>query len=112
VNNIPEKGDLVWVNFNPQSGHEQAGHRPALVISPKIYHEKSNFCIVCPITSNIQPWPWKVMLPEDSIIGGAVLVDQVRSIDRHTRKLKIAGFTNQQTIAEVLGKLGVLVGWE
>jgi mRNA interferase MazF len=108
---IPEKGDLVWINFNPQSGHEQAGHRPALVISPKEYHEKSNLAVVCPITSNIQPWPWKVMLPEGAVIAGAVLTDQPRSIDREARKLKTIGRVDNDVMEEVLAKLSALIGW-
>lgn len=106
---LPDKGDLVWLNFTPQSGHEQKGHRPALVISPKLYHEKSNLTLVCPITSNTQPWPWKVMLPQGSIIEGAVLTDQLRSIDRHARKLKIVGSVNREIIEDVLAKISALL---
>jgi mRNA interferase MazF len=82
VSAVPQAGDLVWVTFNPQAGHEQAGRRPALVLSPAAYHEKTALAIVCPITSNVQPYPFKVLLPEGLPIGGAVLADQVKSIDR------------------------------
>lgn len=112
MNDIPNRGALVWINFNPQSGHEQAGHRPALVISPRIYHEKSKLALVCPITSNTQPWPWKVMLPIDSPVEGAILTDQIRSIDREARKLKIIGSTSDDILQDVLAKVAVLVGFK
>jgi mRNA interferase MazF len=112
MSNIPDRGDLVWVNFNPQSGLEQAGHRPALVISPKLYHANSKLVTLCPITSSIQPWPWKVMLPEKSPIAGAVLTDQIRSVDREARKLKIIGKADSATLKDVLAKISVLLGIE
>jgi mRNA interferase MazF len=91
VSEVPEAGDLVWVDFNPQSGHEQAGRRPALVLSPRLYHARTTLAVVCPITSNTTPYPFKVTLPEGLPIAGAVLADQVKSIDRHARGLQIAG---------------------
>ena len=106
----PERGALVWIDFTPQSGHEQAGHRPALVMSPLIYHERSKLAVVCPITSNTQPWPWKVVLPDGLAVAGAVLVDQVRSIDRAARGLRLAGHAPQAIVAEVQAKLAVLLG--
>ena len=110
MSELPERGVLVWVNFTPQSGHEQAGHRPALVISPRLYHERSKLAVVCPITSNTQPWPWKVILPEGLAVSGAVLVDQVRSIDRSARRLRLAGDAPQTVVAEVQAKLAALLG--
>lgn len=107
---LPERGALVWLSFTPQSGHEQAGHRPALVMSPRIYHERSKLAVVCPITSNRRPWPWKVMLPDDLAVSGAVLVDQVRSIDRGARRLRLVGLAPQTVIAEVQAKLAALFG--
>ena len=107
---LPERGALVWVDFTPQSGREQAGHRPALVMSPRIYHERSKLTVVCPITSNTRPWPWKVMLPEGLNVAGAVLVDQVRSIDRAARRLRHAGVAPQTVVAEVQAKLAALFG--
>jgi mRNA-degrading endonuclease toxin of MazEF toxin-antitoxin module len=110
VNELPERGALVWIYLTPQSGHEQAGHRPALVMSPLIYHERSKLAVVCPITSNTRPWPWKVMLPDGLPISGAVLVDQVRAIDRGARALRRAGFAPQTVVAEVQAKLAALFG--
>jgi mRNA interferase MazF len=81
VIDLPKAGDLVWVNFNPQAGHEQVGRRPALVLSPVSYHEKTALAVVRPIDSNVPPYPFKVLLPEGLPIGGAALADQVTSID-------------------------------
>ena len=110
MSSAPDRGDLVWVDFTPQAGHEQAGHRPALVVSPQIYHERSHLAVVCPITSNVAPWPWKVKLANDMAISGAILVDQVRSIDRASRRLKVAGRVSSATLAEVQAKLAALLG--
>ena len=107
---IPDAGDLVWVNFNPQAGHEQAGHRPALVLTPCPYHERTALAIVCPITSISDPYPFKVTLPEGLAIAGAVLADQAKSIDRAARQLRIAGRAPHAVLAEVQGKLAALLG--
>ena len=107
---LPERGTLAWVVFTPQAGHEQAGRRPALVVSPRLYHERSSLAVVCPITSNTQPWPWKVMLPDGLAIAGAVLVDQVRSIDRAARGLRLVGQAPHGVVAEVQARLAALFG--
>lgn len=106
----PEAGDLVWVDFNPQSGQEQAGRRPALVLSPRAYHAKTALAVVCPITSNTTPYPFKVLLPDDLPITGAVLADQVKSIDRRARGLQVAGPAPPSVLAEVRAKLAALLG--
>jgi mRNA interferase MazF len=110
VSDIPDAGDLVWVNFNPQAGHEQAGRRPVLVLSPGDYHAKTALAIVCPITSNTKPYPFKVLLPEGLPIGGAVLADQVKSIDRAARQLTIAGPAPRSVVVEVQAKIAALLG--
>lgn len=105
---IPDRGQIVWVNFNPQKGHEQAGRRPAFVISPAAYNAVSNCVLVCPITSNTAPWPWKVFL-EDDAVTGAILVDQIKSIDVKARQLEV---TDQKispsVLDEVMAKLATL----
>jgi mRNA interferase MazF len=115
----PDRGQIVWVSFNPQTGHEQAGRRPALVISPAAYNGVSNCILVCPITSNTAPWPWKVMLPESGDIAGpvtepvtgAVLVDQVKSIDARARNVEPTGQAVDQAIMDdVLARLATLTG--
>ena len=108
----PDAGDLVWVDFNPQSGHEQSGRRPALVLSPRAYHDRTALAVVCPITSNTTPYPFKVPLPDDLPIGGAILSDQVKSIDRRARGLQIAGRVPSSVLAEVKAKLAALLGFE
>lgn len=110
MSDLPDRGDLAWLTFTPQSGREQAGHRPALVLSPRIYHERSGLAVVCPITSNKQPWPWKVLLPDELAVSGAVLVDQVRSIDRGARKLRTVGRAPQAIVLDVQAKLAALLG--
>lgn len=110
MSELPERGALVWVDFTPQSGHEQAGNRPALVISPLPYHQRSKLAVVCPITSNTRPWPWKVMLPDGLPVSGAVLVDQLRSIDRGARRLRLVGLAPQSVVAEVQARLAALFG--
>jgi mRNA interferase MazF len=112
VSGVPERGDLAWVLFTPQSGREQARRRPALVLSPRLYHERSELAVVCPITSNRGPWPWKVLLPDGLVVSGAVLVDQVRSIDRSARKLSIAGRAPHTVLLDVQAKLAALLGVE
>ena len=107
----PDRGQIVWVSFNPQTGHEQAGRRPALVISPATYNGVSNCILVCPITSNTAPWPWKVMLPNGGDITGAVLVDQVKSIDARARNVEPTGQAVDQAIMDdVLARLATLTG--
>jgi mRNA interferase MazF len=110
VTGVPDLGDLVWVDFNPQAGHEQAGRRPAMVLSPRIYHEKTALAVVCPITSNVAPYPFKVPLPDGLPIQGAILADQVKSIDRRARHVRIAGRAPDAVVAEVRGKLAALLG--
>ena len=107
----PDRGTIVWVNFNPQKDHKQSGRRPALVISPSAYNAISNCILVCPITSNIEPWPWKVFLPENDEINGAVLVDQIKSIDANARQLEMTKQTLDKGIMnEILSKLNALTG--
>jgi mRNA interferase MazF len=105
-----EQGQIVWIDFNPQKGREQSGRRPAVVISPRAYNEVSSCVLVCPITSNVAPWPWKVNLPETGQVRGAILVDQLKSIDARARHIEV---TSQKlsgpVLAEVLARLAPLV---
>jgi len=84
---IPERGDIVWLDFTPQAGHEQAGHRPALVLSPRTYNGKAGLMLCCPITSQVKGYPFEVRL-EVSDIRGVVLSDQLRSVDWRARRAK------------------------
>lgn len=82
----PKQGDLIWLTFSPQSGREQAGRRPALVISPSVYNAKVGLVLVCPITSKVKGYPFEVCLPESSPVSGVVLADQLRSLDWRSRQ--------------------------
>ena len=106
---IPSKGDIVWVEFNPQRGHEQAGHRPALVISPYEYNEKTSLAIVVPITSKIKGYPFEVKIKGDKIQGVA-LSDQVKSLDFKARNFEFIEKADNVVIIEVLYKIKVLLG--
>lgn len=81
---IPERGDIVWVDFNPQKGHEQAHRRPAIILSPKFYNEKARLALMCPITTQIKGYPFEIGLDAGKITG-AILSDQIRSLDWHSR---------------------------
>ena len=107
---VPDRGDLVWLDFSPQAGSEHRGRRPALVISPKEYHRKTPLTVVCPITSKIKHYPFEVALPEGLPIQGAILSDQVRSLDRNVRKLQKAGSVPAAILEEVQLKLAALLG--
>lgn len=106
---IPERGDIVWLNFNFQSGHEESGRRPAIVISPSIYNEKTGLAIFCPITTQIKGYPFEVNIGESSLINGVVLSDQVKSLDWKVRKAEFIMKTPSDTIQEVLKKSNVLL---
>lgn len=105
---IPERGDIVWLQFSPQAGHEQAGRRPALVISPAAYNGKTGLALFCPITSQIKNYPFEVDLPQGLNVTGTILSDQVRSLDWRARKAKLADKAPDEILSEVLGKLATL----
>ena len=107
---IPDRGDLVWITFNPQAGHEQAGRRPALVLSPKVYNSKVGLALLCPVTSRIKGYPFEVMIPVGLEIGGAVLSDQIKSLDWKIRGVEFAGQLPAAALQEVLHKLNTLLG--
>lgn len=108
-----DRGDLVWVNFSPQKGSEQAGHRPAFVVSPRAYNERANCILACPVTSNLSPWPWKVQLAARTGITGAVLADQIRVLDVEARAIRPTGQrASDDEIAEVLARLSTLTRHE
>ena len=106
----PARGDIVWLQFNPRVGHEQSGRRPALVVSPEAYNRKVGLALMCPITARVKGYPFEVLLPEDGTITGAILADQIKSLDWKTRGAEKAGEASAAVVKEVLGKIGVLVG--
>jgi len=105
----PDRGDLVWVSLNPQAGHEQAGRRPALVVSPAEYNKRVGLALMCPITSKSKGYPFEVSLPDNLKISGVVLSDQVKSLDWRAREAQVADVAPESTTAEVMGKLNALL---
>ena len=106
---FPERGDAVWVSFDPQSGHEQAGRRPALVLSPSAYNQKVGLAVFCPITSQIKGYPFEVVIPGGLGVTGAVLSDQVKSLDWQARNAELICSLPEEIVSQVLQKLGALV---
>ena len=106
----PKRGDIVWLSFNPQAGHEQAGRRPALVLSPATYNGKVGLAILCPITSQIKGYPFEVIIPDGLKVNGAILSDQVKSLDWKARDAEFVCKLPTATIDEVLQKLHTLLG--
>jgi mRNA interferase MazF len=106
---VLDAGDLVWVEFGPPFGHEQAGRRPALVVSPRSYNEISSLIVVCPITRTASTWGFKIDFPPVGRIEGAVVVDQIRAIDPRARFARRAGEVGADTLAAVRGMLASLL---
>ena len=106
---VPDRGDAVWLTFDPQAGHEQAGRRPAVVVSPRRYNVRSGLALLCPVTTQIKGYPFEVVLPSELPIEGAILSDQVRSLDWRARKAARICALPSVTIEEVVGKLQSLL---
>jgi mRNA interferase MazF len=105
---VPNAGEIVWMNFTPQAGHEQAGHRPALVLSPAAYNVKTSLMICCPLTTQIKDYPFEV--PIGGTPPSAVLADQVKSLDWRRRNAKLKGRVSPEQLAEVRAKIHALIG--
>lgn len=106
---IPERGDAVWLNFNPQSGHEQAGRRPAIVISPSSYNQKVGLALFCPITNQTKGYPFEVAIPKNKKVAGVVLSDQLKSLDWRARNVEFIAKLPDSVIEEVLRKVKTLL---
>jgi mRNA interferase MazF len=102
---IPDRGDLVWLEFTPQTGSEQAGRRPALVVSPKSYNGKVGLGLFCPVTSRVKGYPFEVLLPEGSGVVGVVLADQLKSLDWRARKAKLIERAPHDVLTMVTARL-------
>src|SRR5438874_1833133 len=102
---LPDAGDLVWLTFDPQAGHEQAGPRPALVLSPRSYNQKSGLALVCPVTSQAKGYPFEVPLPPSCVASGAILVDHLKSADWRARRAEKIGRVPPPTLDEVFARL-------
>ncbi|HNW16365.1 MAG TPA: endoribonuclease MazF [bacterium] len=108
VKYIPEQGDIVWLEFDPQAGHEQSGKRPAIVISHRIYNEKTGLALFCPVTTSIKGYPFEVKLPSIMKTTGVVLSDQIKSLDWIIRKAKFIEKVPRATLTEVITKFSKL----
>lgn len=106
---VPEAGDIVWLEFSPQAGHEQAGHRPALVLSPSTYNSKTGTMVCCPMTTQIKGYPFEVIIQAKGV-SGAVLSDQVKNLDWRARKATAKGKATEEELNEVRGKVAALLG--
>ena len=105
----PDRGDIVWINFNPQAGHEQAGRRPALILSPRDYNVKVGLAVLCPITGKIKGYPFEVRIPEELPVDGVILSDQVKSVDWKIRNTEFICTLDHQSVDKVLQRLHALL---
>ena len=106
---IPNRGDIVWINMNPQAGHEQAGRRPAIVLSPFSYNKKVGLALFCPISNQIKGYPFEVSIPKGMKVTGVILSDQVKSLDWKVRQVELLGKIHESVIVEALKKLNTLL---
>lgn len=107
---VPDTGDLVWLTFDPQAGHEQRGRRPALILSPRAYNAKARLAIACPITNHPKGYPFEVVLPDDGRVRGVVLADHVKDLDWNARRVEFAGTAPAEVLTDVRERLRVLLG--
>ncbi|KND54295.1 Programmed cell death toxin MazF [Candidatus Paraburkholderia schumanniana] len=105
---VPEAGDIVWLHFDPQAGHEQTGHRPALVLSPGVYNGRTGLMLCCPMTTQIKGYPFEVVIAGER--PSAVLADQVKSLDWTVRKATRKGKVDPRELSEVRRKVLALIG--
>ena len=105
----PERGDLVWLSFDPQAGHEQSGHRPTLVLSARSYNSRTGLALFCPITTRVKGYPFEVALPDEGGVAGVVLSDQVKSLDWRVRRTSFAGQAPPDVLQRVLARVAALL---
>jgi mRNA interferase MazF len=108
---VPDAGDLVWLTFDPQAGHEQRGRRPALVLSPRLYNQKARLALACPITSHAKGYPFEVPLPGNGPVSGVILSDHVKSLDWSERRATFAGKASPEILTEVRERIRPLLGF-
>ncbi len=108
----PERGDLVWLDFNPQSGREQAGSRPALVLTPSAYNRLVGLALFCPVTNRVKGYPFETALPPGLPVQGVVLADHVRSLDWRIRRAEMICAAPEDTVADVVAKVRALIAGE
>jgi len=101
---VPKRGDVVWLHFDPQAGHEQAGRRPAVVLSPETYNQKTSLALFCPVTSRVKGYPFETPLPPASPVSGVALCDQIKSLDWAAREAEFIRELPEDTLDEIMGK--------
>jgi mRNA interferase MazF len=106
---VPDRGDIVWINFDPRTGHEQSGQRPALILSPVVYNRRAKLALVCPITSQVKGYPFEVVLPDKLDVSGVILSDHIRSVDWLARNAVYVCKVPENVLEEVLAKLDTLL---
>jgi mRNA interferase MazF len=106
---VPQRGEIVWLQFDPQAGHEQAGLRPALVVSPAAYNSKVGLALLCPITNQVKGYPFEVAVPPGLKTTGVILADQVKSLDWRARSARRIATVPPAVLQEVLTKIGLLL---
>lgn len=108
---VPKRGDLVWLTFDPQAGHEQAGRRPAFVLSPEVYNRKTSLFLACPVTSQVKGYPFEVALPTGLPVSGVILADQIKNLDWKERKAQFAARATE-VVEDVVALILPLIGEE
>ena len=108
---VPDAGDFVWLTFDPQAGREQAGRRPALVLSPKMYNLRSGLALVCPITNQVKGYPFEVAVAAGGAASGVILTDHLKSVDWKVRRAERLGHCTDEAMGEVRAKLAPLLGY-
>ena len=106
---IPQRGDVIWLDLNPQAGREQAGRRPAFVVSPAAYNGKVGLALVCPVTSRVKGYPFEVLLPAGLAVTGVILSDQLKSLDWRKRRAEYLCTVPESIIVEVIKKVEALI---
>lgn len=109
---IPDRGDAVWINMNPQVGHEQAGRRPAIVLSPSSYNGKVGLALFCPVTNQIKGYPFEVIIPSGLKVTGAILSDQVKNLDWKIRNTEFYDKIPETVILKIFKKLSTLLRFD
>ncbi|HXY98866.1 MAG TPA: endoribonuclease MazF [Stellaceae bacterium] len=105
----PDAGDIIWLDFNPQTGREQAGRRPALVLTKRKYNQASQLCVLCPITGQPKGYPFEVAIPADLPVAGVVLADQVKSLCWHARNAQLISVAPPALLGRVRGMIKALL---
>jgi mRNA interferase MazF len=107
---VPDAGDLVWVDFSPQAGREQAGRRPAVVLSARIYNDKASLAVVCPVTSQAKGYPFEIAIPAGIAVRGVILADQLKSLDWRQRQVQKAGRIPPAALEQIRKRVAALLG--